>query len=130
MIVLLGIGGILFSRGACALQRDGKSLVAYSSVCHINFMVVVLLTYSPLGKRGRFIMMLSHGVTARILFWVVGTLFHVVGRRRVFCLRGALGLGGGIRFAVWGVRFSNFGGPPFLRITQELVFVLSVLSSW
>ena len=49
-------------------QRDIKRLVAFSSVCHINFSLVVLSLKPVESKVFGVLVMLSHALTSSIIF--------------------------------------------------------------
>ena len=67
--------GLLFSACAAAVQMDLKKLVAYSSIAHMNLMVVGLLSYSFQGIEGSLVAMLSHGFISSAFFFSVGLLY-------------------------------------------------------
>lgn len=113
------VGGALLS----TIQRDRKRLVAYSSVCHINFIVLIFVFMPPLIKGGRVLIILAHGVTSSFMFWITGLMFYLNYSRQlvfvggVFSLRRALGILTTVLF------FTNFGVPPSSTFFQESSFL-------
>jgi NADH:ubiquinone oxidoreductase subunit 4 (subunit M) len=73
----LSLLGILLCRLVCMCQRDSKSLVAYSSVVHMRFLIIVLMFYSVFRKVSALLMMLVHGYVSVIIFFLVGEFFHI-----------------------------------------------------
>ncbi len=124
----LAILGIFVGGFVCCFQRDGKSLVAYSSVCHINFLVVVLLSYFVMGKLSSYLLILAHGVVASILFWFVGVIFHLSFSRRIYWLRGVLALRGGFSTLLFFILFFNFGVPFSISFFREYIFLFTIFS--
>ena len=60
----------------CAMaQRDLKRLVAYSSVAHLGFCLLGILSRTPEGLAGGSLQMINHGLTTGALFLLVGILY-------------------------------------------------------
>jgi len=68
LVEVLSVGGILLGCFFACFQRDGKRLVAFSSICHINFLGLVLFFSSSLGKSFSVLIIFSHGLSASIIF--------------------------------------------------------------
>jgi len=82
-LVWLSVLGILVCCLVCLIQRDCKSLVAYSSIVHISFLLLNLILYSSFSKNRSLLIILSHGYVSVILFYLVGEFFHS-GMSRMF----------------------------------------------
>jgi NADH-quinone oxidoreductase subunit M len=65
------------------VQDDVKKLVAYSSVSHLGFVVLGLLTLNVQGIQGGIFQMLAHGVSTGGLFLAVGVLYDRRHTRRL-----------------------------------------------
>ncbi len=76
IIVLLGIGAILYGAVMVMVQQDLKRLVAYSSVSHMGYVVAGLGTLSVAGVSGGVYQMVSHGFVSAALFAIVGILYE------------------------------------------------------
>jgi NADH-quinone oxidoreductase subunit M len=57
-------------------QDDIKKLVAYSSVSHLGFVVLGILTFTTAGTQGGIYQMLAHGISTGGLFLAVGVLYE------------------------------------------------------
>jgi len=68
--------GVLYASLITLRQIDMKRIIAYSSVAHMNMAVVSLTSLNPLGLYGSIFLMLSHGLIASGLFFVVGFLYN------------------------------------------------------
>ncbi|KAG5337719.1 NU1M oxidoreductase, partial [Acromyrmex charruanus] len=66
LIFRFGIGRIIL-RILCLVQIDIKSIVAYSSVVHMNLMLCRLMTLFKVGVIGGYVMIISHGLCSSIL---------------------------------------------------------------
>ena len=56
-------------------QLDLKRLIAYSSIAHMNYIVLGLFSFTHLGIIGGIYLMLGHGVVSSALFLLVGVLY-------------------------------------------------------
>jgi NADH-quinone oxidoreductase subunit M len=80
---LIGVVGILYGALVAMGQTDFKKLLAYSSVSHMGFVVLGVAAWSSgnsaqywqWGVNGAVFQMLSHGITAAALFFVVGVVY-------------------------------------------------------
>jgi NADH-quinone oxidoreductase subunit M len=75
-IAVLSVVGIVYGALMAMVQRDIKSLVAYSSVSHLGFVVLGLVAATPQGISGAVFQMLAHGVATGGLFLGVGFLYE------------------------------------------------------
>ena len=72
----LAVIGILYGALVALRQRDIKSLVAYSSVAHLGFVVLGIFTLTPQGMSGAVLQMVNHGLSTGALFLLVGMLYE------------------------------------------------------
>ena len=75
-IILLGLAGIVYGGLVALKQRDVKSLVAYSSVAHMGFIVLGLFVFNTQGASGAVLQMVNHGLSTGALFLMVGFLYE------------------------------------------------------
>ncbi|MAE65298.1 MAG: oxidoreductase [Phycisphaeraceae bacterium] len=74
-IGLLGLINIVYGAMCAMAQRDFKSLVAYSSVSHMGFVLLGLAALTPAGVTGAVLQMFNHGVSSAMMFLLVGVLY-------------------------------------------------------
>jgi NADH-quinone oxidoreductase subunit M len=66
----------------CAMaQSDLKRLVAYSSVAHLGFCVLGIISRTPEGVAGGSLQLINHGLTTGALFLLVGCLYERTHKR-------------------------------------------------
>ena len=94
------------------VQDDAKKLVAYSSVSHLGFVVLGILTLNPTGIQGAIYQMLAHGISTGGLFFAVGLLYDRRHTRRLADFGGPVGQDAGVRGAVPGHRAGARSGCP------------------
>jgi NADH-quinone oxidoreductase subunit M len=75
-IAALAIIGILYGALVALVQRDVKSLVAYSSVAHLGFVVLGIFALNAQGIAGATLQMVNHGLSTGALFLMVGMLYN------------------------------------------------------
>ncbi|HVR62789.1 MAG TPA: NADH-quinone oxidoreductase subunit M [Polyangia bacterium] len=75
LLAILAVIGIVYGALMAYVQDDAKKLVAYSSVSHLGFVVLGLMTLSMAGTQGAIYQMLAHGISTGGLFLGVGLLY-------------------------------------------------------
>ncbi|MHC1768536.1 MAG: NuoM family protein [Verrucomicrobiia bacterium] len=75
-IGLLAVIGIVYGGLVALVQKDFKFVIGYSSVSHMGFVVLGLMTLNTVGMSGAVLQMFSHGVIAGLLFAVVGRMVY------------------------------------------------------
>jgi len=68
--------GVLYASLITLRQIDMKRIIAYSSVAHMNMAMVSLCSLNPIGLYSTIFLMLSHGLIASGLFFLVGFLYN------------------------------------------------------
>ncbi len=76
VISILSIIGIIYGALVAMVQRDVKSLVAYSSVSHLGFVMLGMMALNMQGLEGSVLQMINHGISTGALFLVVGMLYE------------------------------------------------------
>jgi NADH-quinone oxidoreductase subunit M len=72
----LAVVGIVYGASVALVQKDLKFVVGYSSVSHMGFVLLGLMTLNQVGLSGAVYQMLSHGIIAGLLFAVVGRMVY------------------------------------------------------
>jgi NADH-quinone oxidoreductase subunit M len=83
LLVLLAVIGIIYGALMAYVQDDAKKLVAYSSVSHLGFVVLGIMTMTAPGVQGALYQMLAHGISTGGLFLGVGLLYDRRHTRRL-----------------------------------------------
>ena len=74
-IFALSVIGILYSSLTAIRQTDLKRIVAYTSVAHMNLVVIGLFSFNIIGLEGAILQSLSHGFVSSALFLIIGVLY-------------------------------------------------------
>jgi NADH-quinone oxidoreductase subunit M len=99
VFAVLGVIGIVYGAMVALVQKDFKFVIGYSSVSHMGFVILGLMTLSITGLQGAVLQMFSHGVIAGLLFAVVGRMVYDRTHTRQFDDLEKMGLGKQLPFA-------------------------------
>lgn len=129
-MAILGIINIIYGALCAMAQKDLKKLVAYSSVSHMGYVILGMAVYTPAGIQGAVLQMFNHGISAAMMFMLVGVLYERLHHRYIVTPDGKLGFGGIAQkapwvTAVWMVAVFSSLGLPTLNgfISEALVFM-------
>src|SRR5688572_21710827 len=75
-IAVLAVLGIVYGAVVALVQKDFKFVIGYSSVSHMGFVLLGLVTLNTIGLSGAVLQMFSHGIIAGLLFAVVGRMVY------------------------------------------------------
>jgi NADH-quinone oxidoreductase subunit M len=76
LFAVIAIIGIIYGALVARVQDDAKSLVAYSSISHLGFVVLGLFAFTTEAMQGAMIQMVNHGLSTGALFLLVGMLYE------------------------------------------------------
>jgi NADH-quinone oxidoreductase subunit M len=76
VFAVLALIGIVYGASIALVQKDLKFVVGYSSVSHMGFVLLGLMTLNQIGLSGAVYQMFSHGIIAGLLFAVVGRMVY------------------------------------------------------
>jgi NADH-quinone oxidoreductase subunit M len=76
LLSILALIGIIYAALVALVQEDVKSLVAYSSVAHMGYIVLGMYNGGLLGTSGAVLQMVNHGLSTGALFMLVGVLYE------------------------------------------------------
>jgi len=123
VFALLAVIGIVYGAMVALVQKDFKFVIGYSSVSHMGFVLLGLMTLSTIGLSGAVLQMFSHGIIAGLLFAVVGRMVYdrthtrVLDELEVMRLSKALPFAA-VTFVVAGL--ASMGMPGFSGFIAEL----------
>ncbi|HZL85922.1 MAG TPA: NADH-quinone oxidoreductase subunit M [Candidatus Krumholzibacteria bacterium] len=76
LLMAVSVIGIVYGALVSMVQPDMKKLVAYSSVSHLGFVMLGILSANTQGLEGGIYQMLNHGLSTGALFLLVGMLYE------------------------------------------------------
>lgn len=75
-LAVLSLIGILYGGLMALIQKNVKSLVAYSSVSHMGLIMLSVFALNTISVEGAIYQMLNHGLSTGALFLCVGILYE------------------------------------------------------
>ncbi len=133
VFALLAVIGILYGALVALVQKDFKFVIGYSSISHMGFILLGLMTLNQIGISGAVVQMVSHGILAGLLFAVVGRLVYSRTHTRDLTALGPMRLGKVIPFAAFTFVVAGMAGmglPGFSGFVAELMIVIGVWHSY
>jgi NADH-quinone oxidoreductase subunit M len=76
LFAMLALIGIIYGAMVALVQKDFKFVIGYSSVSHMGFVLLGLMTLTQIGLTGAVLQMFSHGIIGGLLFAVVGRMVY------------------------------------------------------
>ena len=127
VFALLAVVGIIYGALVALVQKDFKFVIGYSSVSHMGFILLGLMTLNQIGLSGAVVQMFSHGILAGLLFAVVGRMVYARTHTRELAALGPMNLNRVIPFAA--VAFviagmASMGLPGFSGFVAELMILV------
>ena len=132
-VATLGVTGIVYGAMVALTQKDFKFVIGYSSVSHMGFVLLGLMTLNDIGLSGAVLQMFSHGVIAGLLFAVVGRMVYDRTHTRELGALEAMNLSHALPFAA--VTFvvasvASMGLPGFSGFVAELQVLIGAWHSF
>jgi NADH-quinone oxidoreductase subunit M len=133
LFAVLALIGIVYGASVALVQKDFKFVIGYSSVSHMGFVLLGLLTLNQIGMDGAVVQMFSHGIIAGLLFAVVGRMVYDRTHTRLLSELGPMHLARAIPFAA--VTFvlagmASIGLPGFSGFVAEFEILIGAWRSF
>lgn len=75
LVTALALISIVYASLTTIRQIDLKKIIAYSSIAHMNLLVLGIFSFNVQGIDGAIYLMVAHGVVSSALFFCVGVLY-------------------------------------------------------
>lgn len=123
VFALLAVIGIVYGALVALVQTDFKFVIGYSSVSHMGFVMLGLVTLNQIGMTGAVLQMFSHGIIAGLLFAIVGRIVYERTHTRQLAELETMHLSRRMPFAAWAfvvAGIASMGLPGFSGFVAEL----------
>ena len=133
VFAIIAVIGILYGAMVALVQKDFKFVIGYSSVSHMGFVLLGLVTLNTIGLQGAVLQMFSHGIIAGLLFAVVGRMVYERTHTRELAALEGMNLVKAMPFAA--VTFvlagaASMGLPGFSGFVAELQVLIGAWHAW
>jgi proton-translocating NADH-quinone oxidoreductase chain M len=68
--------GIVYTSFTAIRQTDFKRIIAYTSVAHMNLVIIGLFSFNTIGIEGAILQSISHGFVSSALFLIIGVVYE------------------------------------------------------
>jgi proton-translocating NADH-quinone oxidoreductase chain M len=76
LVYSLAAVGVVYTSFTAIRQSDFKRIIAYTSVAHMNLVVIGIFSLNVIGLEGSILQSLSHGFVASALFLIIGVVYE------------------------------------------------------
>jgi NADH-quinone oxidoreductase subunit M len=129
LIALVGVVSIIYGALCAMAQTDFKKLVAYSSVSHMGLVVLGAAMMTTAAVNGALFMMVAHGITSAMLFFLVGVVYERAHHRELRRFGGlATTMPVYTGFSTIGV-FANLGLPGLCGFVGEVLVLIGAFAA-
>lgn len=128
LVYVLATISVLYASLTAIRQLDLKRIVAYSSVAHMNIVILGLFSYSIEGLLGATFLMVGHGIVSGLLFFLIGFLYERYGTRLLAYYGGLVKIMPIFCFYFLIACFANLGLPGTCNFIGEILVFFSILA--
>jgi proton-translocating NADH-quinone oxidoreductase chain M len=75
LVYTIATTGIIYTSFTAIRQTDFKRIIAYTSIAHMNLVILGIFSFNNIGIEGAILQSLSHGFVASALFLVIGVIY-------------------------------------------------------
>jgi len=75
LVYTIAMIGIVYTSFTAIRQTDFKRIIAYTSIAHMNVVILGIFSFNNIGIEGAILQSLSHGFVASALFLVIGVVY-------------------------------------------------------
>merc|ERR1711966_231804 len=75
-VYTMSLIGIVYASFTAIRQTDFKRIIAYTSVAHMNVVMLGIFSFNNVGIEGALLQSLSHGFVASALFVIIGVVYE------------------------------------------------------
>lgn len=75
LVYTIAVISIIYASFTAIRQTDFKRIIAYTSIAHMNVVILGIFSFNNIGIEGAILQSLSHGFVASALFLVIGVVY-------------------------------------------------------
>ena len=128
-LALLGLLSIFYAGFLALAQDDIKKLIAYSSVSHMGFVLLGLLSFNLTGLNGAIFQMVSHGLIVAMLFLACGIMNQHLKTRLISQLSGVARSMPKVGWSMVYASMASIGLPGLSGFVAELLILFGLYNA-
>lgn len=126
IIYIFSILSVIYGSIITIRQIDLKKIIAYSSVAHMNLVVLGLFSLNLQGVNGSLYLVVAHGIVSSGLFFLIGIIYDKTHTRLVNYYGGLILLVPLWVFFLFNLSIANMAFPGTCNFIGELLIILGV----
>jgi len=119
---------VIFAALMAISQSDLKRIVAYSSIAHMNFSLLGLLSMSDRAIVGGTILFIAHGFVSAAMFFSVGMMYDRYHQRDLLYYRGLASVAPVFSLLYFLTNLANLGVPLSFNFLGEFLIFAEVMN--
>lgn len=128
LVTTLALLGVVYGSLSTIRQIDLKRIIAYSSVAHMNLVMLGLFSYNQQGIEGAVYLMVGHGIVSTALFFCVGVLYDRYHSRLLRYYGGLVSVMPLFAFFMFSFTLANMSFPGTSNFLGELLVFLGIFA--
>jgi NADH-quinone oxidoreductase subunit M len=126
LVYIMATTGIMYASLTTIRQIDLKRIIAYSSIAHMNLVVLGLFSLREEGIAGAIYLMISHGLISGALFFCIGIIYNIYNTRSFMYLGGLTQLMPYMSAYFLFFTFANLGFPGTPNFIGEFLILIGL----
>jgi NADH-quinone oxidoreductase subunit M len=126
IVVVLCLLGCIYGALLALSQNDIKKIIAYSSVSHMSFCLLGIISFNLYGLIGSVMLAIGHGFVSSALFFLIGALYNRYHSRLMDYYSGISGILPIFSLFFFYFIISNFGFPISINFISEFLILLGI----
>nr|YP_010693863.1 NADH dehydrogenase subunit 4 [Haemaphysalis bispinosa]WCD42303.1 NADH dehydrogenase subunit 4 [Haemaphysalis bispinosa] len=127
LLMVMSLWGSVMVSIYCLFQIDIKSLIAYSSVCHMGVVFSGTVNFLFLGSYGSLLLMIGHGLCSSGLFCLANLIYERFFTRSIIMIKGLMKIFPSLTLFWFLFSIVNMSAPLTMNLMGELLLCIGML---
>nr|YP_010324881.1 NADH dehydrogenase subunit 4 [Haemaphysalis sulcata]UNO53932.1 NADH dehydrogenase subunit 4 [Haemaphysalis sulcata] len=126
-LMIMSMWGSVLVSIYCLFQTDIKSLIAYSSVCHMGIVFTGTINFLFFSSYGSLLLMIGHGLCSSGLFCLANLIYERFFTRSMIMIKGLMKIFPSLVLFWFMFSIINMSAPLTMNLMGELLLCLSIM---
>jgi proton-translocating NADH-quinone oxidoreductase chain M len=127
LLLILGVLSSVYASITTLRHIDFKKLIAYSSIAHMGFFLIGIISFSYISFKGSLILLISHGFVSSLLFLLIGAIYIRTGTRYIYYYKGLANIIPLFVIFLFLALLLNSAFPPSFSFLAEFFIILGTI---
>merc|ERR1712154_640354 len=128
--IIFSVLGSTIAMMFCIMLDDMKQVIAYRRIGHIGLVVGTVLSDNEIGLVRRLLIIVGHGFTRSLIFYLGNEAHGVRGSRRLRLTKGIIMVSPILRLCLGSALILNISFPPSINVFGEIRAIISIISTY